>query len=249
MSKHKELANHIQKNDLVRRVADIKVEEITFAEKGALGDEADAVLLFKEDVEAVTGDTATDVAAEEAVEETVVVEDVSAEAELEKTTEEVAPEMTCEDAIALLKAQELTDEQKDSVLSFASSLFEDVDLVKEDESTSNAVSEVADEPESVMQLLKSIKESLDNLQVKPEPVVAEDEPVLIEKELETPVSFLDEVEQLLRKSQDEKMAHGRATQDSVIMQKLDDLATKMAGFHDKFESTRRTLDRACGEDA
>lgn len=256
MSKQNELANHIQKNDLVRRVSDIEVEEITLTKKGALGDEADAIILFKEDnsEEIEQAEKEEPVELEKTGDEKVTEEVVSTEVELEKATEEVAdkPELTCEDALQLLKSQELTDEQKDSVLQFASSLFEDVDLVKEDE-VASSIGEAVTSAE-VVQLLKSIKESIDNMSLKreSEEVAVGDivsEPVVIEKEFEKPVSFLDEVEQLLRKSQDEKMAQGRASQDSVIMKKLDDLATKMAGFHEKFESTRRTLDRACGEDA
>lgn len=256
MSKQNELANLIQKNDLVRRVSDIEVEEITLTKKGALGDEADAIILFKEDnsEEVEQAEKEVSVELEKTGDEEVTDDVASTEVELEKATEEVAdkPELTCEDALQLLKSQELTDEQKDSVLQFASSLFEDVDLVKEDE-----VASPAEEPitsAEAVQLLKSIKESIDNMSLKreSEEVAVDDivsEPVVIEKEIEKPVSVLDEVDQILRKSQDEKLAQGRASQDAAILEKLDKLASEMAGIQEKFNRTRRTLDRACGEDA
>tara|TARA_R110002096_G_scaffold66682_5_gene162274 strand:+ start:6164 stop:7093 length:930 start_codon:yes stop_codon:yes gene_type:complete len=309
MSKQSELASLIQKNDLVRRVSDIEVEEITLTKKGALGDEADAIILFKEDnsEEIEQADKEVSVELEKTGDEEVADDVASVEVELEKATEEVAdkPELTCEDALQLLKSQELTDEQKDSVLQFASSLFEDVDLVKEDEvalpesgkfsfpglvfsteqrlqpqQVQNLWKDLKNQHEmceahgtpmivhsglklengnisassDAMQLLKSIKESIDNMSLKreSEEVAVDDivsEPVAIEKEIEKPVSVLDEVDQILRKSQDEKQAQGRASQDAAILEKLDKLASEMAGIQEKFNRTRRTLDRACGEDA
>jgi hypothetical protein len=249
---------------LVRRVSDIEVDEITLTKKGALGDEADAVLLFKED-ESLTEEseevTEESSAVLEKEEESVKPEGGTEEvAELEKEVEEVeTPEaMTVDAAVAFLTKEDLSDEQKNQIADLAIGLLDTADLGKvsdsDEDSTGVTTSPEAASafPEEAMTLLKSISESIQSL-AKPDNSDLNDEVVIEKEEIQDPVKeeegILDVADQILRKSQDEKKAHGRAAQDAEVMKKLGALATSLSGFQERFENTQRTLDRACGRDA
>lgn len=260
MSKESQLAELMSKDkDLVRRVSGIEVEEITLTKKGALGDEADAVLLFKEDGEAEVKEANKEEVAElekEVVTEDVVEDVVEETAELEKTVDSapVKDMPSPEDAIALLKDGELSDEQKEAVLDLALGLCSTTDLTKADDTESVATESSAVFPEEAMNLLKSMSEALTKLTTST-PALVEDE-VVIEKDdtkpeavAEPKLSVLQQADQLLRKSLDDKKAQGRALQDADVLKRLGDLAEGFANISKLEAETRRTLDRACGKDA
>tara|TARA_R110000824_G_scaffold172833_3_gene350805 strand:+ start:3665 stop:4639 length:975 start_codon:yes stop_codon:yes gene_type:complete len=309
---------------LVRRVSDIEVEEVTLTKKGALGDEADAVILYKED-EKETPEVKEEVAElekEQWIEETTeeVVEE-TAELEKEDIAEEATDgkaEMDFDSAISFIQKGELTDEQKQSVLDTALVMFDAADLEKEEDSvpkwegmvfqtdqrlTSDQAAalqkqlkeqhEACDksgEPmvvhsgvklskggefsEEAMQLLKSIHESIEQRlpaaaleKELPEQFKkkkkkksdsddddseesAEDKedkkPDFLKKEED---SVVDTVEQLLRKSQEAKLAKEQSDKEAAFTNKLNEMSSVLSGLTEKFTETQRRLSRECGIDA
>ena len=72
----------------------------------------------------------------------------------------------------------------------------------------------------------------------------------LKKESEAPqLSVIEKADMLLRKSLEDKKAHGRATQDAAVLKKIEEVAGIMSGISNDLNETRRTLDRACGKDA
>lgn len=292
---------------LVRRVSDIEVEEVTLTKKGALGDEADAVILYKEEDEktdAVTEDEA-------AILEKETTEEVAEEvAELEK--EEVAEdtkdgniEMDFDSAISFIQKGELSDEQKQAVLDTALVIFDAADLEKE-EVAPEVAPEVKEKlifetdqrlsPEQVAGLQKQIKEQHEACCKSGEPMIvhsgvklvkSSEFPTeamellksihgLLEKELpeqfkkkkkksedsvddkedkkpeflkKEETSVVDNVEQLLRKSQEARLAKERSDKEAAVHNKLNEMSSVLSGLTEKFTETQRRLDRECGIDA
>lgn len=220
---------------LVRRVSDIEVEEITLTKKGAIGDEADAVLLFKEQVE--TEDALSENSEDEVVDE--VPDDVA-----EEVTEEVADlakeEPTFEDAISLMKSDTLTDEQKEQIVDLALSFAQPADLEK-DETVDSVF------PEEAMSLLKSINDTVQSLVTSKEDIEIEPEVELTKQEPEEPL--LHKVGSILRKAQEERKAQGRAKQDADFVGGVTSLSRSLKELSDNIEKTKRSLNRACGQDA
>lgn len=248
MSPEAKLAKKIASDPtLKRRVADIEVEEITLTKKGALGDVADAVVLLKEGepdtapVEKPEEEVALE--KEEAVEESAVVEEVVLDAD---------------SAVSFLKKESLTDEQKEAVLDLALSLHDSADLEKDleptDSETTEAVAPVAEAgsfPAEAMELLKTMNETLSKL-VPDEDEDEESEEVSLTKGVEpaTPEpSVIEVAEQLLRKSQDEKRAQGRAKQEADVQNQIKVLSDVLSDLGTGFAKTQRTLLRELGEDA
>lgn len=257
MSKENKLAQLMSKDKtLVRRVSDIEVDEITLTKKGALGDEADAVLLFKED-EPVAEESTEDAAVLE--KEEVATDEVVATGEtvLEKEADEEVSEVTLDvdTAVAFLAKEELSDEQKNQIADLAIGLLDSADLGKATDTDDEvlAPAEAATEfPEEAMNLLKSISESIQLLaspkELEKEVQVAKEDTEEL-TEVADEVCFLDAADQLLRKSQDEKRAQGRAAQETAVANSMASLASTLNSLNEKFTNTQRTLDRACGKDA
>lgn len=255
---------------LVRRVSDIEVEEVTLTTKGALGDEADAVILYKEDNEETKEEEVADLEKEATAEETA--EETTEEAaeevvELEK--EEVAEEakdgnieMDFDSAISFIQKGELTDDQKQSVLDAALVMFDAADLEKEQPVTESF-------PEEAMQLLKSIHESIEQrlpavADSKEEPV--EEKAADLEKDLDDEaasiddkedktdflkkeVSVIDDVDRLLQDAKEIKLKKQRSEQEAAVNKKLDEMSSVLSGLTEKFTETQRRLARECGIDA
>lgn len=187
-------------------------------------------------------------------------------AELEK--EEVAgdttdgnTEMDFDSAISFIQKGELTDEQKQSVLDTALVMFDAADLEKE--AAEPESSEVVDllkqilekvsPEEETPELEKELPEQFKKKKKKTEDGDSEEDddkedkkPEFLKKE---EVSVMDTVEQLLRKSQEEKSAKERTATETAVLEKMAELSSVLSGLSAKFTESKRTLDRACGIDA
>ena len=245
MSSESKLANFMDKNkDLVRQTADIEVDEITFAKSGALGEEANAVVMLKSD----------------SLESEEVDKEEPAAIEKSNETELVAEELTFDDAVSLIRKSELTDEQKSSLVDLTLEVAGEADIEKQDTFPGFT--------ESTLELLNSMNCSIQKLLEKteavtgtgfqatnpvtdiPEATGTEKESVELKKESEVPqLSVIEKADMLLRKSLEDKKAHGRASQDAAVLKKIEEVAGIMSGISNNLNETRRTLDRACGKDA
>jgi len=259
----KKLAEIMSKDkDLVRRVSDIEVEEVTLTKKGALGDEADAVILYKEEDEKqdeVKEDEVADLEKEAVTEDTT---EEAAEEVVELEKEEVAEdatdgniEMDFDSAISFIQKGELTDEQKQSVLDTALVMFDAADLEKE-----QPAPEVSAFPEEAMDLLKSIhglleKELPEQFKNKKKSDEDSEEDDSEDKEDKKPeflkkeVDVLGDVDRLLREADEAKLEKQRSEQEAAINSKLDELSSVLSGLAEKHTETQRRLARECGIDA
>ena len=252
------LAKIIQSDpDMVRRASDIEVDEVTLTKKGALGDQADAVILFKEDAEEQPDGAVSDEATEE---EVAVVE--------KEEPEVVAPKLDFESAVSFIRKSELTEEQRTSLVDMALELNQSADIEKTGNETGTAATIESVFPEEAMNLLKSMSESLSKLTAPPNPMyistakLTEDEtlgtlgePAEIVKSEETteakaPVSSLAEsVGARLLKAQEERLAQGRAEQDASLLNAVGSLSASLEAVTQKLEASGKKLNRACGQDA
>ena len=249
---------------LVRRVSGIDVEEVTLTKKGALGDEADAVILYKEEDEKAN-DVKEDEVAELEKEQETTEEATEEVAELEK--EEVAEdttdgnvEMDFDSAISFIQKGELTDEQKQSVLDTALVMFDAADLEKE--AAEPEASEVVDllkqilekvsPSEETPELEKEIPEQFKKKEKKTDDNSEEGEdkedkkPEFLKKE---EVSVIDKVEQALRESKAAKLAKEQSDKEAEVHNKLNEMSSVLSGLTKKFTETQRRLSRECGIDA
>jgi hypothetical protein len=255
------LAKIIQSDpSLVRRASDIEVDEVTLTgiDNGALGAQANAVVLLKQTEEASPDELVADEVATEEVAEVAVLEK-------EEPTEEVAlPEIDFDSAVAFIRKEELTDDQKTSLVDMALELNQAADLEKSgnDEDTPATIEPVAESafPAEAMEMLKSMSESLakltapaiestDNLTE-----VADESAELIKSE-ETNTedivvpSLADSVGMRLLKAQEERLAQGRAEQDASLLNAVSSLSASLSAVTQKLEASGQKLSRACGQDA
>ena len=252
------LAKIIQDDpSLVRRSSDIEVDEVTLTKKGALGDQADAVMLLKQTEEASPDELVADEVATEEVAEVAVLE------KEEPTGEVVLPEIDFESAVAFIRKGELTDDQKTSLVDMALELNQAVDLEKSGDDVEMATIEPVSEsafPAEAMEMLKSMSESLAKLTA---PAVEStdnltevaDEPAELIKSEETNTedivvpSLADSVGMRLLKAQEERLAQGRAEQDASLLNAVSSLSASLSAVTQKLEASGQKLSRACGQDA
>lgn len=258
----KKLAEIMSKDkSLVRRVSDIEVEEVTLTKKGALGDEADAVILYKEE-----GEKTSDIPEDEVatLEKETTEEAIEEVAELEK--EEVAEnakdgniEMDFDSAISFIQKGELSDEQKQAVLDTALVMFDAADLEKDAEPMPDSADFQKDVMESLgnihgllekalpEQFKKKKKSEDDNEKSEDSDDDKEDKkPEFLKKE---ELSVVDTVDQLLRKSQEARLAKEKSDKEAAVQNKLNEMSSVLSGLTEKFTETQRRLNRECGIDA
>lgn len=249
MSGEKKLAAIIQADPtMVRRSSDIEVDEITLTKQGALGDQADAIVLLKETVEEVVEETA---------EEAVITEEAVAVLEKEEPTEEVAPapELDFDTAVAFLQKCVLTEDQKSSLVDVTLDLSQS--LEKSGNDTPDITEPVVESafPTEAMELLKSLVEAVAKL--SPQETTTEElevtEAVIAKSEDNTKdivvPSLADSVGMQLLKAQDERKAQGRAEQDASLMNAVSSLSASLSAVTAKLEASGQKLNRACGQDA
>jgi len=173
------LAKIIQSDPtLVRRASDIEVDEVTLTgiDNGALGAQANAVVLLKQADEQSTGEDAPDGAVTDEVADESVVEELTANEEVavlekEDVTEEVTlPEIDFDSAVAFIRKSELTDDQKTSLVDVALELNQAADIEKSgnDEDISATIETVAGLafPAEAMEMLKSISDAISKISVE-----------------------------------------------------------------------------------
>jgi hypothetical protein len=262
------LAKIIQDDpSLVRRSSDIEVDEVTLTKKGALGDQADAVMLLKQTEEASPDELVADEVATEEVAEVAVLE------KEEPTGEVVLPEIDFESAVAFIRKGELTDDQKTSLVDMALELNQAVDLEKSGDDVEMATIEPVSEsafPAEAMEMLKSISEAVSgstpSISLNAEQVHQlwanlaaqhriEELPVELIKSDETNTedivvpSLADSVGMRLLKAQEERLAQGRAEQDASLLNAVSSLSASLSAVTQKLEASGQKLSRACGQDA
>ena len=254
------LAKIIQDDpSLVRRSSDIEVDEVTLTKKGALGDQADAVMLLKQTEEASPDELVADEVATEEVAEVAVLE------KEEPTGEVVLPEIDFESAVAFIRKGELTDDQKTSLVDMALELNQAVDLEKSGDDVEMATIEPVSEsafPAEAMEMLKSISDAISKISVESMIKVGDS---TIEEKLEESAelikseetntedivvpSLADSVGMRLLKAQEERLAQGRAEQDASLLNAVSSLSASLSAVTQKLEASGQKLSRACGQDA
>jgi hypothetical protein len=248
MTLENKLASLMKKDPtLVRRVSDIEVEEITLTKKGAIGDEADAVLLFKESVEVDRTEEEEEVSLEKDDSVTEPEATVEAEPEVVELTKEEVEEplpVSFDVAVSFLKKESLSDDQKNTIIDLALGFAGSADLEKESETS--ALPTTSDE---VMQLLKSMNTAITKLAEKDTAVSVVAVTETVKESIPEKRSLLSEVGASLRKAQDERSAHGRAKQDSDFMDVISKLNMALSEVSQKMDVSKKNLNRACGQDA